>query len=155
MGYIFHYPYCVLYLYRPNRPNLTKVITIKTIMITKMLTVSIQSVALSLSWREHACYANGLKGADIVLWQYSWGRLWQTIPRYPNTKEMLFLSMMTSWRGYAFRITGPPWGEYTFERPVLRSFDILFAVGLTKWQLIYFCLIKIIPCKAELIYTSV
>ena len=46
--------------------------------------------------------------------------------------------MMTSWNGSIFRVTGPLWGNplvtsgFHWQRPVTRSFDVVFDVRLVK-----------------------
>ena len=49
----------------------------------------------------------------------------------PHLKCFAFL-MMTSSNGNIFRVTGPLCGEFTAQRPVMRSFDVFFDLRLNK-----------------------
>ena len=63
-------------------------------------------------------------------------------PRQPQEPVLRYysqVSMMTSWHGSAFRITGPLWGEPNrwlvdspHKKPVMRTFYVSFDVSLSK-----------------------
>ena len=63
-----------------------------------------------------------------------WYRVWSWSP-IPRENHGLQNSMMTSSNGNIFRVTGHLCGEFTglpTQRPVTRSFDILFDLRLNK-----------------------
>ena len=51
---------------------------------------------------------------------------------HSNSDAVIFQDMMTSSNGNIFRVTGPLCGEFPTERPVTRSFDVLFDLRLNK-----------------------
>ena len=71
--------------------------------------------------------------AMALMWYYC--SEWHDVHNESQTLEML---MMTSSSGNIFRVTGPLWGAspvtggFPSQRPVTRSFDVFFDIGLNK-----------------------
>ena len=86
-------------------------------------------------WKHFPCYWSVVRGIHQSL-HWSLVDSLQKEPVTQNSDVLIF--MMTSSNGNIFRVTGPLCGEFTgpgefpTQRPVTRSFDVLFDLRLNK-----------------------
>ena len=72
----------------------------------------------------------GAKILNSVVWLVACASCFLLIQRVDHITAQTAMIMMTSSNGNIFRVTGPLCGEFTGQRPVMRSFDVFFDLRL-------------------------